>query len=383
MSKGNSMDTLSQEELARYSRQVLMPGFGVQAQLALRDSRILIVGAGGLGAPVAMYLAAAGVGTIGIVDDDVVDLSNLHRQILHGTGDVGRAKVVSAHEWMASQNPFVEVVALQFRLDASNVLDVVADYDVVIDGSDNFSTRYLVADACAIADKPYVWGSIFRHIGQASVFWHSRGHIFREVFPEAPPAGLVPSCAEAGVLGPVCGVIGSTMAAEAVKLVTSAGEPLCGRMLLYDAFEPSWRTVELPVAGEERIRELPRIDDGAFAADACEVTLPLHEVSARELHGMLAARREGDTSFRLIDVREPEEAEIVRIAEAELVPLSTVEQESAGWPKSELYVVHCKAGIRSQRVANLLRELGFTDVRELAGGIDAWIDGVEPDLARY
>lgn len=382
---------LDRERLARYSRHVLIPGVGELGQRRLANARVLVVGAGGLGSPVLLYLAAAGVGTIGIVDDDVVDASNLQRQVVHGTDDVGRSKVASAAESVREVNPFVTVREHALRLDSSNVLDVVADYDVVLDGTDNFPTRYLVNDACVLTGKPLVWGSILRFDGQVSVFWADpprgcgyEGVQYRDVFPEPPPAGSVPSCAEAGVLGVVCAAVGSMMATEAVKLVLGVGEPLLGRLLAFDALAATWREVRVrpdpagtPVTGLVDLTEV--CTPPAPAATPAEAV-----IGARALADRLAARERGEDDFDLVDVREPAEHALVAIPGARLLPRGRFLDGSAfdDLDPARPLVLHCKSGVRSAEVLALARSRGL-DAVHLDGGVLAWVDQVDPTLPRY
>ncbi|MCV7193180.1 molybdopterin-synthase adenylyltransferase MoeB [Mycolicibacterium brumae] len=374
---------LTREEVTRYSRHLIIPGVGAVAQRRLKNARVLVVGAGGLGAPALLYLAAAGVGTIGIVEFDVVEESNLQRQIIHGQADVGRPKALSAAESVRALNPLVRVRTHEFRLDASNALDLFAEYDLIVDGADNFATRYLVNDAAAVARKPYVWGSIFRFAGQVAVFWEDgpdrRGVNLRDLYPEPPPPGAVPSCAEGGVLGVLCGTVASIMGTEAIKLITGVGESLLGRVLLYDALAMTFRTIRVgkdPAAAP--ITDL--VDYEEFcgitaAADAAE------EISADEL----AELRASGQPFALVDVREPGEWEINRIDGAQLTPKSSFDS-GAGvdeLPTDRRIVLYCKSGVRSAQVAAQLRDRGFDDVVSLAGGIVAWAARFEPDMVDY
>ncbi len=377
---------LAPAEVRRYARHLTLPDVGLTGQRRLRNARVLVVGAGGLGSPVLMYLAAAGVGVIGVVDDDRVEESNLQRQVVHGLADLGTPKTSSAARALARLDPSVRVVEHPVRLTRDNVLELAGDYDLVVDGTDNFPTRYLVNDACAILGKPYVWGSIFRFDGQVSVFWAGHGPTYRDLHPEPPPPGAVPSCAEGGVLGVLCGVIGSLMATEAVKLITGVGEPLLGRVLVYDALALTFRTLRLrPDPALAPITELPQ--DLAFCAvPGAEAEPPA--ISARELDVMLAARERGEADFLLVDVREPVEAEIVRIEGSVLVPKSGID---AGQGLSALramaagrrVVVHCKSGGRSAQVLTLLLEQGYPDAVHLDGGVLAWVRDVRPDLPAY
>lgn len=379
---------LTPAELARYSRHVLIPGVGETGQRRLRNARVLVVGAGGLGSPVLLYLAAAGVGTIGVVDDDVVDTSNLHRQVVHGVGDVGRSKVESAAETLCEVNPLVTVVQHPVRLDTTNVLDVVSGYDVVVDGTDNFPTRYLVNDACVLTGTPLVWGAVLRFDAQVSVFWAAPpagsgypGVHYRDVFPEPPAPGSVPSCAQAGVLGVVCGAVGSMMAAEVVKLVTGLGEPLLGRMQVYDALGGRWR--ELRVHPDPTAAPITGLVD---LTETCAVPVlaDLPTIGARHLADRLADRERGGDDLDLVDVREPAEHALAAIPGARLLPRGGFMDGSAfaDLDPSRPLVLHCASGVRSAEVLELVRARGF-DAVHLTGGILAWIDEVEPALPRY
>lgn len=372
---------MDQETLARYSRQILMPEFGPSSQSALSRSRVLVVGAGGLGSPVISYLAAAGIGTIGIVDDDFVDVTNLHRQIIHEERSVGTAKVLSAQRWVHEHNSNVNVVVHRTRLNEMNGLAIAEDYDVLVDGSDNFATRYLVGDISAIQGKPLVWGSVFKFSGQTTVFWPGHGPTYRDVFPEMPPAGAVPSCAEAGVIGAVCATIGSMMALEVVKLIAGIGEPLVGRLLTFDGLTQRWR--ELDISGAAGSTPVPRTltreqPPACLIPDVADVSLTASYVAE-----MLRDREAGGRPFRLIDVRTEEEHVIAAIDGAELVPMAALEGEASAWNPTDSIVVFCKSGVRSDEAHRLLEQRGFTDVRTLEGGIDAWSATVDPTLARY
>jgi molybdopterin/thiamine biosynthesis adenylyltransferase/rhodanese-related sulfurtransferase len=384
---------LTNDEVTRYSRHLIMPEVGVDGQLRLKAARVLCIGAGGLGSPAALYLAAAGVGTIGIVDFDAVDGSNLQRQILHGTPDIGRPKLQSAQERLTALNPEVRIEPHEVALTSKNALDILRTYDVVLDGTDNFPTRYLVNDACVILGKPNAYGSIFRFEGQASVFATRNGPCYRCLFPEPPPPGLVPSCAEGGVLGVLPGVIGTIQATETIKLILGTGEPLIGRLLLYDALRMRFRELKLrrdpecPVCGDHpSIREL--IDYEQFcglprAAAASVPTLaPENEVTVEELKSALGH----DDSLLLIDVREPQEFQICRIPGSTLIPLGMVPARldelratAAGRP----IIVHCKSGARSAKAVRLLQDAGLTQAKNLKGGILAWIDRIDPTLPKY
>lgn len=374
---------LSGEEVARYSRHLIIPDLGMVGQKRLKNARVLVVGAGGLGSPALLYLAAAGVGTIGIVEDDVVEESNLQRQVIHGESDVGRSKAHSAAESIRRLNRFVSTRLHEFRLTADNALGLFADYDLVIDGSDNFATRYLVNDAAVLAGKPYVWGSIFRFEGQVSVFWDDapddRGLNYRDVFPEPPLPGTVPSCAEGGVLGVLCASVGAVMATEAVKLITGIGDSLLGRLMIYDALAMTYRTISIrkdpeapkvtALSGYEQFCGLPAGEPRAASA-----------ITPVELRDLLSAG-----TVDLIDVREPAEWAINRIGGARLVPKSALDSGAglSDIPRDGAVVLYCKTGIRSAVVAATLREAGFADVRHLEGGIAAWAGQLEPDMVMY
>ena len=358
---------LTPAQLARGSRHVLLAELGVDGQRRLRNARVLVVGAGGLGAPVLQYLAAAGVGTLGIVDDDTVEVSNLQRQVIHRTADVGRAKVDSARDAVGALDPDIRVVVHRTRLTSENVDDILRSYDVVVDGTDNFPTRYLVNDACVRLGLPEVWGSVLRFDAQTTVFWGRAGVQLRDLFPTAPAPDEVPSCAEAGVLGALCGQVGSIMATEVVKLVTGTGEPLLGRVLVVDALRGRW--TEVPLVG--------RPDPDPTATPSLEA-LPMSDVpviTAAELVRRLADREAGSDDFLLIDVREPAEHAQAAIPGAVLVPLGTVFDGSAlaALPRDREIVVHCEVGGRSLTAARILRDAGF-DAANVDGGIRAWMD---------
>ncbi len=378
---------LRPDQYERYKRHLILPELGLRGQQALLEARVLLVGAGGLGCPLAQYLAAAGVGTLGLVDFDVVDVSNLQRQVLYGTADVGRPKLEVARERIAAQNPDVAVEPHPVHLSSENALEILGAYDVVVDGTDNFPTRYLTNDACVLLGKPNVHGSIFRFDGQATVFDATRGPCYRCLYPEPPPPGLVPSCAEGGVLGVLPGMIALIQATETIKLVTGIGEPLIGRLVQYSALELSFSEFRLrkdpdcPVCGSSpSVTEL--IDYDAFCAPRPEeAERPVREVTPTEV----AARREGGAEFLLLDVREAHEREIASIAGATWIPLGELERragELADWKERPL-VVHCKTGGRSATACRLLEDLGFRDVISMAGGIDLWSQAVDPEVPRY
>jgi adenylyltransferase/sulfurtransferase len=369
--------------MARYSRHLILPEVGVGGQLRLREARVLLVGAGGLGAPLGMYLAAAGVGTLGLVDFDAVDHSNLQRQVIHGTKDVGRKKVDSARETISDINPNVRVECHETRLTAENALQILDGYDLVIDGTDNFPTRYLVNDACVLLGKPNVYGSIYRFEGQLSVFGAPGGPCYRCLYPDPPPPGLVPSCAEGGVLGILPGIVGCLQATEAIKWILGKGESMVGRLLVFDALATRFtelrvsRDPDCPVCGEApTIHQL--VDYDAF----CGVPEPLdpsQEMSPGELRDRLAA---GDAPL-LLDVRNPPEWELCRLQGAILVPLAELTQRLHEIPRDRAIVAYCKMGGRSAQAVEILTEAGYERVTNLAGGLDRWTDEVDPDLARY
>jgi sulfur-carrier protein adenylyltransferase/sulfurtransferase len=376
---------LSPEEVERYSRHLIIPEIGAVGQRRLKNAKVLVIGAGGLGSPALLYLAAAGVGTLGIVDDDDVDLSNLQRQIIHGVADVGRPKIESARDAISALNPLVDVRLHNVRLDASNALELFAGYDLILDGADNFATRYLVNDAAAILGKPYVWGSIFRFDGQVSVFWEQHGPTYRDLYPEAPPAGSVPSCGEGGVFGMLCAAVGSMMVTEAVKLITGVGRSLLGRLALYDALGGTWREIKVardPAA--ERITELTDYEAFCGIAPVADAGTE-HTVTATQLATMLASRKAGLRDFHLVDVRESGEYDIVHIDGSVLIPQGRILAGEA-WqdlPQDADIVFHCKAGTRSAAVLSAARAAGYERVSHLDGGILAWVRDVEPGKPVY
>ena len=391
MKKDSTPLALTHEEVARYSRHLIMPEVGMEGQLTLKAARVLCIGAGGLGSPVLLYLAAAGVGTLGLVDFDEVDYSNLHRQIIHGTPDVGRSKLDSAKARINALNPEVEVVTHEMALSSENALGLFADYDLVVDGTDNFPTRYLVNDACVIGGKPNVYGSIFRFEGQASVFATKDGPCYRCMFPEPPPPGLVPSCAEGGVLGILPGVVGMLQATEAIKLILGVGESLVGRFLLFDALKMRFRELKVrkdpdcPVCGEHpTVTQL--IDYEQFCgivptatAAATSSTEDADEATVEELK----TRLDQHESFLLLDVREPQEFEICRIPGSVLIPLGDLPSRLFELEGRDDMIVHCKSGVRSGKAVKLLREAGYSKARNLKGGILAWINRIDPTLPKY
>ena len=385
-----SRTTLSNDEIQRYSRHLIMPEVGVEGQQKLKAARVLCIGAGGLGSPLALYLAAAGVGTIGIVDFDVVDVTNLQRQILHSTADVGRKKLDSAREKLRGINPLVDVKTYETRLTSQNALEIFRDFDIVVDGTDNFPTRYLVNDACVLTGKPNVYGSIFRFEGQASVFATKEGPCYRCLYPEPPPPGLVPSCAEGGVLGILPGLVGVIQATEAIKLILGAGNPLIGRLLLVDALAMRFRELRLrknpecPVCGThptvtqlidyERFCGIRGQDQPATAPDVPKVP----EIQVEELKRRLDA---GNPPF-ILDVREPHEYQICNLG-GKLIPLGELPRRYQELDPARETVVHCRSGVRSAKAVDLLLKSGFINVVNLAGGVLAWADRIDPKMPKY
>jgi len=375
--------SLTREETARYSRHLIMPEVTTDGQRRLKAARVLCIGAGGLGSPAALYLAAAGVGTIGIVDFDEVDLSNLQRQILHGTKDVGRSKLESAQDRLRDINPEIEIELHQCRFSSENASKIVSEYDVVVDGSDNFATRYLSNDVCVFASKPNVYGSVFRFEGQTTVFApYLGGPCYRCLFPEPPPPDSVPNCAQAGVLGVLPGIIGTLQAVEAIKLIVGIGEPLIGRLLHFDALKVKFRELNLrrdpqcPVCGENPTIFSP-IDYDQFCGVRDEETVPI--ISVNELKRKMDARE----AFKLVDVREPFEYEIARIDGAQLIPLGEIAERAGELQREQQIVVHCHSGTRSAQAVRLLQHRGFNNVYNLEGGIDAWSDQIDPSVPKY
>ena len=375
---------LSHEEILRYSRHLILPDVGVEGQKKLKAARVLLVGAGGLGSPAALYLAAAGVGTLGLVDFDVVDQTNLQRQILHGTSAVGTLKLESARARIQDLNPNVQVETFETRLTSENALQILREFDVVADGTDNFPTRYLVNDACVLLNKPNVYGSIFRFEGQASVFYAKHGPCYRCLYAEPPPPGLVPSCAEGGVLGVLPGIIGSIQAMETIKLIVGAGEPLIGRLLLFDALKLQFRELKLekdpdcPVCGRNpTVTQL--IDYEAFCGIGAEPVYDGADVTADEVKGELDAGKE----LVLLDVRDPHEYEITHIDGAKFIPLGELPARLDELDDHADVVTYCHHGARSLKALEILKAAGFAKVRSLRGGIDAWAVNVERELPRY
>ena len=398
-----ALPKLSNEEIARYSRHLILPEVGMEGQQKLKAAKVLCVGTGGLGAPLALYLTAAGVGTIGLVDFDVVDESNLQRQIIHSQSTVGKLKVDSAEIMLKGLNKNVNIIKHNTMLTSANALDIFKDYDVIADGTDNFQTRYLVNDACVLTGKPNAYGSIFRFEGQCSVFATEEGPCYRCLYPEPPPPGLVPSCAEGGVLGILPGLVGVMQATEVIKLILGIGEPLIGRLLLVDALAMSFKTLKLrknpdcPMCGTHEIKQL--IDYDQFCGIAPPTTTGPLEVSshgkvdagANEIDGIpqmsveeLKARIDNGTAPFILDVREPHEYAICDIG-APLIPVGELTQNfhRLTFPKTTEMVIHCRSGARSQKAALILRENGYTNVKNLAGGILAWADRIDPSLPKY
>jgi adenylyltransferase/sulfurtransferase len=379
--------SLSAHEVARYSRHLIMPEVGLDGQKRLKAGSVLLIGAGGLGSPLALYLAAAGVGRIGLVDFDVVDFSNLQRQVLHGTPDVGRPKLHSARDRLQAINPEVRVDLYETRLTSANALAMFAPYDVVIDGTDNFATRYLVNDACVLLGKPNVYGSIFRFDGQASVFYPGRGPCYRCLYPEPPPPGEVPSCAEGGVLGILPGLIGCIQATEGVKLLLGQGSPLIGRLLLYDALQMSFREFKVrrnpqcPMCGDHpTIKQL--IDYEQFCGVRGQEA-PVAAANSETTVEELKARLDRGEDVFILDVRNPEEFQICRVPGSTLIPLPALAARFGELDRDREMVVHCKSGMRSQRAIALLREKGFHKLKNLKGGILAWAERIDPTMPRY
>jgi sulfur-carrier protein adenylyltransferase/sulfurtransferase len=378
---------LTKEEIARYSRHLIMPNVGVDGQGRLKNAKVLLVGTGGLGSPLAMYLAAAGVGTIGLVDFDVVDESNLHRQVIHTTSDIGKRKVISAKETINDINPFVDVRLHETALTSENALEIIEPYDLVIDGTDNFPTRYLVNDACVLLGKPNVYGSIFRFDGQLAVFYAEEGPCYRCMFPEPPPPGMVPSCAEGGVFGVICATIGAGQATEGLKLLTGIGEPLIGKMQIYDALDARWQTIkvnkdpECPVCGKN-----PTVTELIDYEEFCGVPANDHEQASAEdpsLELLPTEYEEIRSSVRTIDVRDPHEFEISRIPGAELIPLGELPNRLKDLDSAQEYVLHCKSGVRSLEALKLMRGAGFGKTKHLWGGINAYARQVDDSIPTY
>ena len=383
--------TLSNDEILRYSRHLIMPEVGMEGQLKLKQTKVLMIGAGGLGAPLGLYLAAAGIGKIGIVDFDVVDMTNLQRQVIHGTADIGRPKLDSAADRMSDINPYVEIEKYNTRLSSENALDIFKDYDIVVDGTDNFPTRYLVNDACVLLGKPNAYGSIFRFEGQATVFGYQDGPCYRCLYPEPPPPGLVPSCAEGGVLGILPAMIGSIQATETVKIILGKGETLSGRLVLYDALNMKFRELKLrrnpdcPLCGDHRtIHEL--IDYEQFCGIPPQAAEPEPETALNEWEidpRGLKAKLDRDERVFILDVREPHEYQICSIPDSVLIPLGDLPKRVGELNSADDIVVHCKSGVRSAKAVNFLKTVGFTKLKNLKGGILAWSDDVDPTVPKY
>jgi adenylyltransferase/sulfurtransferase len=380
------LPTLSRDELLRYSRHLILPGVELEGQRRIKAARVLLVGAGGLGSPAALYLAAAGVGTLGLVDFDVVDVSNLQRQVLHGTSDVGRSKLASARDRIADLNPHVNVETHETRLTSANALDLIGAYDIVVDGTDNFATRYLTNDACVMLGKPNVYGSIFRFDGQVSVFAMPDGPCYRCVFPTPPPPGLVPSCAEGGVLGVLPGLVGTIQATETLKLILGAGDSLVGRLLLINALGMRFHTVRIPrdpacpACGTREITSL--IDYDEYCGTSTDIYSTAEAESVDLTPTELAQRLTEQRDFALIDVREPYEWEIGRIPGARLIPLGTLAAAMSSLDSTREVVVYCRSGVRSADAARQLRAAGFRALN-LTGGILRWSDDVDPTVPKY
>ena len=382
-------ESLSIDEVRRYSRHLIIPDVAMAGQKRLKNAKVLCIGAGGLGSPTLMYLAAAGVGTLGIIDFDVVDESNLQRQIIHGQSDIGRSKAESARNSIVEINPLITVNLHEQRLDSSNAMDIFSQYDLIVDGTDNFATRYLVNDACVLLGKPYVWGSIYRFDGQASVFWAEHGPCYRCLYPEPPPPGMVPSCAEGGVLGVLCGTIGALQTNEAIKLLTGVGEPLLGSLMVYDALEMEFRKIKVrkdpncAVCGENpTVTEL--IDYEAFCGVVSEEAQQAavgSTITAQELKELL----DSDKPIYLVDVREPAEFEIVSIPGATLIPKDEILRGDAlvSLPQDKQIVMYCKSGVRSAETLAAVKAAGFADAVHVQGGVTAWVNQVDPSLPSY
>ena len=387
---------LTTDEVRRYSRHLIIPDVGMTGQRRLKNAKVLVIGAGGLGSPALLYLAAAGVGTIGVVDFDEVDESNLQRQVIHGQSDIGKSKAQSARESIAEVNPFVDVVVHEERLDNDNVLGIFAGYDLILDGTDNFATRYLVNDAAYFSGKPYIWGSIYRFDGQASVFAPTLGEglpCYRCLYPEPPPPGMVPSCAEGGVLGVLCASIGSVQVNEAIKLLTGIGEPLAGRLLIYDALAMEYR--KLPVRKDPNCAlcgEHPTVTElvdyetfcGAVSEEAADAAAG-STISVTQLERMLKERENGERDFVLVDVREPNEREINKIPGSVLIPKGEFLNGNALGQLStdQQVVLHCKSGARSAEALAVLKGAGFADAVHVGGGVAAWVDQIDPSQPTY
>jgi adenylyltransferase/sulfurtransferase len=379
---------LSKDEILRYSRHLIMPEVGMEGQLKLKQAKVLCIGAGGLGSPLALYLGAAGVGKLGLVDFDVVDFTNLQRQVIHGTSDVGRTKLQSARDTLQEINPSVEIETFETRLSSDNALDIFREYDIVADGTDNFPTRYLVNDACVLLGKPNVYASIFRFEGQASIFYAEQGPCYRCLYPEPPPPGLVPSCAEGGVLGVLPGIMGCIQAMETIKLILGRGDSLIGRLLLFDALGMKFRELKLrknpdcPICGTNRtITKL--IDYEQFCGIRGEEHMPVQTGIPEITPAEVKEKMDAHEPFVLIDVREPHEYQICRIPGSKLIPLGEVPKRMNELDSADEIVVHCKSGMRSAKAVDLLMKSGFLKIHNLKGGILAWSDQVDPSVPKY
>lgn len=377
---------LSNEEIQRFSRHLILPEVGMEGQIKLKNAKVLLVGTGGLGAPLGLYLAAAGIGTIGLVDFDVVDVSNLQRQVIHGTKDIGRKKIDSAADRMLDINPHLKIVKHEVPLTSENAKEIVAQYDIVADGTDNFPTRYLVNDVCVLLNKPNVYGSIFRFEGQSSIFATEDGPCYRCLYPEPPPPGLVPSCAEGGVLGILPGTVGLIQATEVVKLILGAGTPLTGRLMLYDALNMKFRELKLrrnpdcPSGKCSVVKEL--IDYKEFCGIPDAPAAPPVSTGDLEVTEVKAMIDSGE-DFILVDVREPHEYQIASIPKATLIPLGQLPMRLSELAKDANIVCHCKSGMRSAKAVDLLKQNGYSRVRNMKGGILAWSDKVDPSVPKY
>lgn len=382
-------DELTVDEVSRYSRHLIIPDVGMEGQKRLKNARVLSVGAGGLGSPTLLYLAAAGVGTLGVIDFDEVDESNLQRQVIHGQSDIGRSKAQSAADSIREVNPYVTVQLHEEQLDTDNAMRIFDQYDLIIDGTDNFATRYLVNDACVLLNKPYIWGSIYRFDGQASVFWAEQGPCYRCLYPEPPPPGMVPSCAEGGVLGVLCASVGSIQATEAIKVLAGIGDPLVGRLMIYDALEMTYRQVKMrkdpncEICGENAtVTEL--IDYETFCgvlSDEAQGAAQGSTITA----GQLKEWQDRNEDIYLVDVREPNEYEIVSIPGATLIPKNDILMGNAlqQLPQDKKVVLHCKSGARSAEALAAVQAAGFSDAVHLGGGILSWIHEIEPAKPAY
>jgi adenylyltransferase/sulfurtransferase len=381
---------LTVAEVRRYSRHLIIPDVAMAGQQRMMNAKVLCVGAGGLGSPALMYLAAAGIGTLGIVEYDTVDDSNLQRQIIHGQSDIGKSKAQSAKEKIAEINPYVKVITHETRLDTSNVMEIFSQYDIIVDGTDNFATRYLVNDACVLLKKPYVWGSIYRFDGQASVFWAEYGPCYRCLYPEPPPPGMVPSCAEGGVLGVLCATIGSIQTTEAIKVLTGVGEPLIGSLMVYDALDMSFRKIKVrkdpncPLCSQNPTQTALLPDYEAFCgvlSDAAQEASAGSTITVQELKSKIDAQE----NYYLIDVREPSEYEIVKIPTAHLIPKQGFIDGSvlATLPQDRPIILHCKSGVRSAECLAILKDAGFSDASHVSGGVVAWAKQIDTSLPVY